>query len=323
MKMRTPLISIIVPVYNTSKFLKRCLDSLLNQTYKNIEIIIVDDGSTDDSPQICDAYASLDTRIIVVHQTNTGVVGARNRGIEHSSGDYVLFVDSDDWVSLDMCYNLVNKAETAKVDLVICDFSHIREDSVTSFHCEVIESPDILLHKIIRYQHPSVLWNKLFKRNLAISSLMNCVVGDNISEDFLAIVSCLLSSPTIAYVSDCLYFQNHDDRDSLTTNLPSLGKALYVGRDNLARVYHLLKINGVLDLYKSDFDRLVLNVKTYLLKERRFQEAKSFYPESHKDISTFNVIARPANWIYYGALNWGCIGIVLFKIYLLVINANK
>ena len=312
---RNSLVSIIVPVHNTALYLQKCLESIVRQTYRNIEIILVDDGSTDESPQICDFYANSDPRIIVLHQPNSGAVGARKAGIERSCGDYIMFVDSDDWMSPEMCNKLVCKAECSNADVTICDFANVQAGIVKRKYCGNIYSPELLLHKIILYQHPSVLWNKLFKRELAIKSLMNCVVGDDISEDFLANVSCLLSSPTIAYVPELLYYQNRDVQNSMTTNLPTLGKALYVGRNNLERVHKLLIESGVFAQYKYDFNRLVLNVKTYLLAESKFKEARCFYPESHKEITTFNVIARPANWIYYGALNWGICGIALYKIY--------
>ena len=96
--MNEELISIIVPVYNVEEYLKECIDSIINQTYKRIEIILVDDGSTDKSGKICDDYAKIDKRIKVVHKENGGLSDARNVGISVSSGKYIAFVDSDDWV---------------------------------------------------------------------------------------------------------------------------------------------------------------------------------------------------------------------------------
>lgn len=93
------LFSIIVPIYNVEKYLKRCIDSLINQTYKNIEIILVDDGSTDDCPQICDNYAVKDNRIKVIHKKNGGLSEARNFGLEKATGEYIFFIDSDDWLN--------------------------------------------------------------------------------------------------------------------------------------------------------------------------------------------------------------------------------
>ncbi len=95
------LVSVIVPVYNVEETLSRCINSIVNQTYKNIEIILVDDGSTDNSGYICEEYAKNDTRIKVVHKNNGGLGSARNEGVKNSIGDYIIFVDSDDWIELD------------------------------------------------------------------------------------------------------------------------------------------------------------------------------------------------------------------------------
>ena len=106
------LISIIVPVYNVEPYLNKCLDSIVNQTYKKLEIILIDDGSTDNSGLICDEYASKDNRIIVVHQKNKGLSAARNVGLNIAKGDYIAFVDSDDFIEKDMyftMYNVMNK----------------------------------------------------------------------------------------------------------------------------------------------------------------------------------------------------------------------
>ena len=93
----TPLISVIIPIYNVELYLAQCLDSVLNQSYKHIELILVNDGSTDSSPQICENYALNDSRIVVIHQENCGVSSARNYGTRLSSGDYIIYVDSDDY----------------------------------------------------------------------------------------------------------------------------------------------------------------------------------------------------------------------------------
>ncbi len=106
------LISVIIPVYNVEKYLDRCIESVINQTYKNIEIILVNDGSIDNSPEICDLWSKKDSRIKVVHKENSGAGIARNTGIEYASGDYVLFVDSDDYINkntVEKCYHIAKK----------------------------------------------------------------------------------------------------------------------------------------------------------------------------------------------------------------------
>lgn len=111
------LLSVIVPVYKVEPYLHRCVDSIRNQTYKNLQIILVDDGSPDNCGKICDEYAELDARIIVVHQKNRGLSGARNTGLRYAKGEYVAFVDSDDWISSDMYQTLVNLVELNDLDM--------------------------------------------------------------------------------------------------------------------------------------------------------------------------------------------------------------
>ena len=103
------LISVIVPVYNVEKYLDECVNSILDQTYSNIEILLIDDGSTDNSPNICDFYEKQDNRVRVIHQQNGGLSLARNIGIEKSQGDFIVFVDSDDYISTDMLEVMINE----------------------------------------------------------------------------------------------------------------------------------------------------------------------------------------------------------------------
>ena len=117
MKMK---VSIIIPVYNVEAYLDRCLKSIVNQTYENLEIIIVDDGSPDKCPFICDSWQLKDDRIIVIHKENGGLSSARNTGLDIATGDYICFVDSDDYISLDMIETMLDAALTYSVDVVTC-----------------------------------------------------------------------------------------------------------------------------------------------------------------------------------------------------------
>ena len=122
------LVSIVIPIYNARKYLTRCLDSVVKQSYRNLEIILVDDGSTDASYKICDLYASKDRRIEVFHNTNQGVSCARNCGIKHARGKYLLFVDADDYIEHNYVETLVDTIEKEKVDMVICGIKEIIAD---------------------------------------------------------------------------------------------------------------------------------------------------------------------------------------------------
>ena len=117
-----PTISIITPVYNDSKYLDRCIESIINQTFDNFELILVDDGSTDDSGEKCDSWADKDSRIKIIHQKNAGAGAARNVGLTMATGDYIAFVDSDDWIELDMYETLIKLLQDFPMaDIAICD----------------------------------------------------------------------------------------------------------------------------------------------------------------------------------------------------------
>lgn len=129
--MNNPKVSIIVPIYNVEKYLARCMHSLLNQTLKEIEIIMVDDGSPDNCPQICDEYASKDNRVKVIHKKNAGLGFARNSGLEIASGEYVAFVDSDDFVEKTMYEELYNVITAYNSDAIICSFNKVYKEMIT------------------------------------------------------------------------------------------------------------------------------------------------------------------------------------------------
>ena len=120
--MHNPLVSIIVPIYKVEPYLRRCLDSIINQTYTNLEIILVDDGSPDGCPQICDEYASKDNRIVVIHKENGGLSDARNAGLDICKGEYISFVDSDDWIAFSFVECLLQETCLSKADIGVTSF---------------------------------------------------------------------------------------------------------------------------------------------------------------------------------------------------------
>lgn len=168
--MNQPILSIIVPVYNVQDYLDTCIKSLISQTYERIEIILVDDGSTDDSGRICDRYADLDSRIQVIHKENGGLSDARNLGIEIAKGEYVGFVDSDDWISTKMYEVLLKNLEVSKADIAVCERVAVYPDRMedcggTDSICVMNqeESLDILY---ANKKYGSYACNKLFRKEL-------------------------------------------------------------------------------------------------------------------------------------------------------------
>jgi len=148
-----PGLSIVLPVYQVGMYLRECLDSILQQNYAHFELILVDDGSTDESGEICDEYAQLDHRVRVIHQQNAGQSAARNRGIDLAAGRYIGFVDSDDWIDADMYQTLMHDAEANDADIACCGFRIVAEDgarrdnlSAETKETAVWEGDDVLLN---------------------------------------------------------------------------------------------------------------------------------------------------------------------------------
>ncbi|WP_251547638.1 glycosyltransferase family 2 protein [Limosilactobacillus caecicola] len=173
----TPKVSMIVPVYNCLKYLKDCLDSILKQTYHNLEIILVDDGSTDGSLKICVEYAHQDSRIRVFHQDNQGVSVARNNGISHATGEYLCFVDGDDKVSENYCEHLVSLIEDGNADIAMTSYLLLINDK---YYVNQTPNPEdeslngiyhpatwlAACHDYFDVFTPVVMWGKLFRRKL-------------------------------------------------------------------------------------------------------------------------------------------------------------
>lgn len=130
MELKKPLISVIVPVYNVEKYVGRCLTSIINQSYTNLEIIVVNDGSTDNSLSVCEEYAAKDSRIKLITQENRGLSGARNMGLRHYTGEYVTFVDSDDWIHRDMVEYLYNVLVRHNSEMSVCASMRVSENMI-------------------------------------------------------------------------------------------------------------------------------------------------------------------------------------------------
>ena len=159
----TPLISVIVPVYNVKPYLREALESVIQQTYQNLEIIIVDDGSTDGSGEICDEYLRKDSRIVVYHQQNLGLSNARNKALDIASGEIIAFLDSDDYFNLHMIQTMVSKMQKSNADIVICDF--VWKGHKSNLRPGIYTRTDAL-KELINCRIDTAVWNKLYKRSL-------------------------------------------------------------------------------------------------------------------------------------------------------------
>lgn len=215
-----PLISIIVPVYNVEKFLGKCIESIITQTYTNLEIILVDDGSQDESAKICDTYARLDHRIVVIHKENAGLGYARNSGLEVCNGNYIGFVDSDDWVMPNMFSELWMLCEETNADVAGCDyfmeedkknyFSESDNSSTTAVLDKSEFMPLVLLDKL-----SSHAWRYLYKRHL-FEGIM--YTNAKSAEDMLFFPIIMNRAKKIALTDKPLYYYFAERPDNISNN---------------------------------------------------------------------------------------------------------
>lgn len=219
-------ISVIVPVYNSEKYLKRCIDSILNQTYKAIELILVDDGSPDNCGKICDEYAKKDKRVRVIHKTNAGVSAARNSGLEIASGNYATFVDSDDYIEPEMYSNMMEKVHQYNCDVVMCDcikdftdhseiYTHDiragfydKEQLVNEYY------PHLLMMENIEY--PATISNCLILFNRNKLGNLRYVVGVRYSEDLLFGAQLVYNTDSFYYMKEQAYYHYYMNPTSAT-----------------------------------------------------------------------------------------------------------
>lgn len=211
------IISIIVPVYNVEQYLKTCMESILNQTYQDIEVILVDDGATDSSGKMCDYYAAADKRVKVIHKENGGLSDARNKGISQASGEYIMFVDSDDIVSLDYVEYLWNMLEDTSADIAICDPVHCYPDKNCNFESEtlrkVFKPEDAIVEMLYQRSFLVAAWGKLYKKEFFCD--INFPYG-MLFEDSAIMYKIFDKAKKIVYGNAKLYGYMHRD-GSITT----------------------------------------------------------------------------------------------------------
>lgn len=217
--MKEEKISIVIPVYNATNYLEKCLDSVVNQTYANIEIILVDDGSTDDSGKICDTYAKKDLRIMVVHQDNSGVSSARNKGILKASGKYIAFIDADDMVHSNYIKCLVGNLNGD--NLSVCQIKNFYDD--IGFHDVTSDNGQIKLNKNEFIELcPLYLLNtpccKLYDLNVLRKNKILFDTKLSLGEDLLFNLDYLKYIDKIVITNQKLYYYRKDNNNTLSTS---------------------------------------------------------------------------------------------------------
>ncbi len=201
-----PKISVTVPVYNTSRYLYQCLNSLAVQTLQDIEFIIVDDGSTDNSGIICDAYSKKDSRFKVIHQPNGGSAVARETGLKNAVGDFIIVCDSDDWVEPTIYEILYNKAISTNADMVTCGFfTEYDNGKQLSSYIIFREIDGIVVNDDLLARGAGWSWVKLIKRSLFEKADIHYEPGINLSEDSLIMYKIMKNNPKVVQIDQPLY----------------------------------------------------------------------------------------------------------------------
>lgn len=263
-------ISIIVPVYKTEKYLDRCIESIVNQTYKNIEIILVDDGSPDNCPKMCDDWANRDDRIKVVHKENGGLSDARNKGLESATGDYIGFVDSDDVISEKMYETLLVLIEKNDCEISKCDFYRFNEGDNPKYTIKEksnIINSDEMLKNVLLDKMGNYVCNKLFKKEL----FDDISFENNVAyEDMFIFYKLVLKSNKIAVTNSELYGYMQR-KDSITNgcsvkNVKDYMNAINTRYNDLADNKELkkyLELSKIIGIY-------IYHIKAVSTKDKEF-----------------------------------------------------
>lgn len=279
------LVSIIVPVYNVEVYIAKCIESIQRQTYKNLQIILVDDGSTDKSGEICDNYALFDQRIQVIHQKNKGPVGARKIGLENAKGKYIGFVDGDDYIDSCMYYNLMNEIITTKSDFV--HFGYWDNNSKKILPQKMLVELELNRKQLLgnaiygRGITPS-LWSKLFDADLIKKSHSlvpeKCFLG----EDLICLCICILESRRVAFKDEAFYhYRVRKESLSHKNNIYDLSRIIHL-YENLCDIFQFY---NYYESMKSIMDEFLWNNSLeYIdrINQYDFQIARYFFNDGRK-----------------------------------------
>ena len=273
------LISIIVPVYNVEKYLDKCIQSILSQSYRDFELLLIDDGSTDTSGSICDKYASMDTRVRVFHKENGGVSSARNLGIKEAIGDWITFIDSDDWIYADLLKSYINHF-SYHADLYIQGF--IDSNGNQFVEKEAFWNGDDLIVKIDNIEHQLIgfVWNKLFRASIIKNNQLFFDEKITMIEDLLFVYNYMihadsvLNIPHINYyywrheTSACFKKHSFDSWDNLIDKFYAFMMPFYDRHRNFAdrklKVFYELSLDVLRSLY---IDRLDTDIRLSFLRK--------------------------------------------------------
>ena len=308
------LLSIVVPVYNVGNYIQECIESIIEQTYKNLEIIIVDDGSTDHSGRICDEYADKDSRVRVIHTENKGLLSARFTGVEESNGKYVTFVDSDDWIDKAMYEDLMYAIESSHAEIVVSGICRYWNKDKMIYDKPCLEEKLYKKHDIKNQVLPVMLWNKnrgrqeldpslctkVFEKRILKKYLQNVQeLGIYLGEDTSVIYPMMLDIDSMVVVRKCYYYHRQRMQGEVASYLSD-----HYYFERLYRLYIYLKKM----FEKSDYSNELLKELDYFYM-RFVQLRRECYVQTYeidKYLFPYNAIPYNSDIILYGA---GSVGI--------------
>lgn len=263
--MKNYKISIIVPIYNSVNSLEKCINSLINQTYSNLEIILINDGSSDDSIDVCNYYQGLDSRIVFIDQKNMGVSKTRNNGINFATGDYLMFVDSDDYVDYRLCQYLIEASHNGEDDLIFCSYSRISscnknvERSIKYTGEKEIKSVFDLSGENFKFFYLNLYFNtpvcKLYKKDIIKKHYFDPSL--NLGEDLLFNLEILQYCKSISFVNKSLYFYRVGQNNSLSS------KVFFNRLEVVRKIFQIsqFKFN---EIFKDNYDKSLVNANYFI-----------------------------------------------------------
>lgn len=284
-------VSIVIPVYNAEKYIEKCIVSLMEQTLDFVEYIIIDDGSNDNSltiiNDIINTYPTKKLHTKIISRGNKGVAFTRNEGLGIATGEYLIFLDSDDYASSQFLELMYNKAVQENSDVVICDYFLDYKNKLVEIHHGSIGTPEQLIIDMLNSEVNGFSWNKLIKRDIYVNDKVNFEPNINYLEDMIYLVKILFHAKNVSTVSECLVYYNQCNNDSLTKNITrdsiqSMIKAI----DYLDSLFQYLDVNSK---YKENISLQKLKRKSMILSSFENISLKnscylSLYPEANSFI---------------------------------------
>lgn len=287
-----PKISVLVPVYNTEKYIKKCIDSIKSQTITDWELILVDDGSTDDSGKICDEYAKQDEKITVYHKKNEGISATREFAVQHANGTYIQFVDSDDWIDADMLERMYEAAQAKNLDIVGCNFIQEFGDYEIPTTSIYNSKEDFLRSVIGNYW--GVLWKLMIRKELFTRYNIHFPNGIDGGEDYFVVVSLLLKSKKVSFVDFYPYHYVRNNNNSFISS-PSFEKIMFQVKAT-EKVEEILIEEGMIGRYSKELTKRKVATKIPVMRSDFLRGIKIY---GKLPFSSFRYVKGKKNKLYF------------------------